>query len=141
MPAEELLVRLPRTESTLTRCSTSRQKFSRAYRVAAINPDARTGLKHRAWRSSCNARHSVERDMSSELSRRSTVGVCRGVSVTAVSILAKTSLVRRRFSGRDSSGAARRSCLSFVLMLSSDQSGRIARISRGFRSSSSHRLS
>ena len=38
----------------------------------------------------------------------------------------------------DSSGAPRRSCLSFVLILSSDQSGRIASISRGFRPSSSH---
>ena len=64
--------------------------------------------------------------------------VCRGVSVTAVSIWARTSLVRRRFSGRDWSGAPRRSCLIFVLMLSSDQSGRNASISRGFRPSTSH---
>ena len=41
-------------------------------------------------------------------------------------------------SGCDLSGAPRRSCLSFDLMLSSDQSGRNARISRGFRPSSSH---
>ena len=80
----------------------------------------------------------VERNMSSELCRRSTLRVCSGVSVTAVSISAKTSLVRRRFSGRDWSGAPRRRCLLFVLMLSSDQSGRNARISRAFRPSSSH---
>ena len=53
-------------------------------------------------------------------------------------ISANTSVVRRRFSGRDSSGAPRRGCLSFVLMLPSDQSGRNARISRGFRPSTSH---
>ena len=82
------------------------------------------------WRSSCRARHNVAGDMSSELCRRSTLRVCRGVFVTAVSI----SLVRRHFSGRDWSGALRRRCLSFALMLSSEQSDRIARISRGFRS-------
>ena len=75
--------------------------------------------------SSFRARHSVERDMSSELCRWSTLRVCRGVSVTATSISANTSVIRSRFSGRDSSGAPRRSCLIFVLMLSSDQSGRI----------------
>ena len=58
--------------------------------------------------------------------RRSAPRVCRGVSVSATTISANTSVVRRRFSGRDSSGAPRRSCLIFVLMLSSDQSGRIA---------------
>ena len=68
------------------------------------------------WRSSCSARHSVGSDMSSELRRRSTLRVCRGVSVTDVSISANTSVVRRRFSGRDSSGAPRRRCLSFVLI-------------------------
>ena len=97
-----------------------------------LNRGARAGLKHRAWRSSCRARHSVERDMSSELRRRGTFRICSGVSVTAVSISAKTSLVRRLFSGWEWSGAPRRSCLSFVLMLSSDQSGRIGSISRGF---------
>ena len=101
-------------------------------RFSSVNLDARTGLTHHAWRTSCSARHSVERDISSELCRRSTLKVCRGVSVTAVSISARTSLVRRRFSGQDWSGAPRRSFLSFVLMLSSDQSGSIARISRVF---------
>ena len=80
-------------------------------------PSIRTGLKHRAWRSSCRARHKVKRDMSSELCWRSTLRVCRGVSVTAASISAKTSVYRRRFSGRVSSGAPRRSCLSFDLMV------------------------
>ena len=94
------------------------KKFNLAKRFSAVNLGARTALKHRAWRSSCNARHNVERDMSSELCRPSTLRVCRGVSVTGTSISAKTSLVRRRFSGRDSSGAPRRSCFSFVLMLS-----------------------
>ena len=95
----------------------------------------------RSWRAvraetlrlGCNARHNVDRDMSSELCRRSTFSVCSGVSVTAVLTSAKISLVRRRFSGRDWSGAPRRRCLIFVLKLSSDQSGRNARISRGFR--------
>ena len=104
---------------------------------SAVNLGARAGLKHRAQRSSCRARHSIERDMSSELCRRSTLRVCRGVSVTAVSISARTSLARRRFSGRDSSDAPRRRSLIFALMLSSDQSGRNARISRGFRPSTS----
>ena len=103
-----------------------------------VNRGARTGLKHHAWRSSCRARHNVERDISSEVCRRSTLRVCRGISVTATSISANTSVVRRRFSGRDSSVAPRRRCLIFVLMLSSDQSGRNARISRGCRPSSSH---
>ena len=99
IPAEELLVGehhkgfkccLPRIESTPTRCSTSRQKFSRANRVAAVNRGARAGLKHRACgERPCNARHSVERDMSSELCRRIMSRVWRGVSVTAVSISAK----------------------------------------------------
>ena len=126
---------LPRTESTPTRCGTSRQKFNLAKRFSAVNLGVRTGSKHRAGRSSCRAGHNVERDMSSELCRRSTIRSCRGVSVSAVSISARTSLVRRRLSGRDSSGAPRRRCLSFVLMLSSDQSGCIARIARGFRPS------
>ena len=94
--------------STPSPCSTSRQKFNLAKRFSAVNRGARTGLKHRAWRSSCRARHHVERDMSSELCRRSTLRVCRGVSVTAVSISARTSLVRRRFSRRDSSDVPRR---------------------------------
>ena len=65
--------RLPRTESTPTRCSTSRQNFNLAKRFSVVNLGAQTGLKHRmAWRSSCNAHHSVERDMSSELCRRNT---------------------------------------------------------------------
>ena len=106
-----LLCRLLRTESTPTRCSTSRQKFNRAKRASVVNRGARTGLKHRAWRS----RHNVERDMSSELCRRSTLTVCRGVSVTATSISVRTSLVRHLFSGRDLSGAPRRNCLIFVL--------------------------
>ena len=108
---------------------------SGAKRFSAVNLGARTGLKHRARRSSCRARHSVERDVSCELCRRSTLRVCRGVSVTAVSISARTSLARRRFSGRGSSDAPRRRCLIFALMFSSDQSGRNARISRGFRPS------
>ena len=44
----------------------------------------------------------------------------------------------RRFTRRGSFGPPRRRCLIFVLMLSSDQSGRDARISRGFRPSTSH---
>ena len=112
-------------------------KFNRAKRFSVVNRGARTSLKHRGSRSSCNARHSVERDMSSELCRRSSLRVCRCVSVTATPISANTSVARRRFSRRDSSGAPRRRCLIFVLMLSS-QSGRIARISRGFRFSWSH---
>ena len=68
--------RLPGIESTPTRCSTSRQKFNRARRFSVVNRSARTGMKQRAWRSSCNARHNVERDMSSELCRRSTLRVC-----------------------------------------------------------------
>ena len=107
---------------------------SGAKRFSAVNLGARTGLMHRARRSSCIARHSVERDMSCEHCRRSTLRVCRGVSVTAVSISARTSLARRRFSGRDSSDAPRRRCLIFALF-SSDQSGRNARISRVFRPS------
>ena len=73
----------------------------------------------------------VDDEEKKEMKKESTLRVCRGVSFTAVSISAKASLVRRRFSGRGSSGAPRRSCLSFDLMLSSDQSDRIARISRG----------
>ena len=130
--------RLPPTETTPTRCCTSRQKFNLAKRFSAVNRDARTGFKHRAGRSSRCARHSVERDMFNELCLRSTLGVCRGVSVAAVSISADTSVFRRRLSGRDWSGAPRRSCLIFVLMLSSDKSGRIAHTSRGFRPSTSH---
>ena len=129
--------RLPRIESTPTRCSTSRQKFKPAKRFSVVSRGARTGTKHRAWRSSCRARHSVERDMSSELCRRSTLRVCRGVSVTETSISARASLVRRLFSGREWSGAPQRSSLIFVLMLSSDHSGRNASISRGFRPSTS----
>ena len=86
--------------------------------VPSASPLSRTGLKHRAWRFSCRARHNVECDRSSELCRRSTLRVCRGVSVTATSNSANTSVIRRRFSGRDSSGAHRRRCLIFVLMLS-----------------------
>ena len=83
------------------------QKFNLAKRCSAVNLGARTGLKYRAWRSLCSARHKVKRDMSSELCRRSMLRVCRGASVTATSISARTSLVRRRFSGRDPSGAPR----------------------------------
>ena len=43
-------------------------KFSLAKRFSAVNLGARTGLKHRAWRSSCWARDIFERGMSSELS-------------------------------------------------------------------------
>ena len=86
--------RLPQIESTPTRCSTPRRKFNRAKRFSVVNRGARTGLKHRAWRSSCGARHNVERDISSELCRRSTLRVCRGLSVTATSISARTSLGR-----------------------------------------------
>ena len=39
---------------------------------SAVNLSARTSLKHHGWRSSCKARHNVERYMSSELCRRST---------------------------------------------------------------------
>ena len=116
-------------DSRQRRASTAVCHGPRAHpRAAAVNLGARTGLKH----------HNVERDVSSELCRRSTLRVCRGVSVPAVSIWAKTSVVRRRFSGRDWSGAPRRSCLIFVLMLSSDHSGRNARISRGITPSLSH---
>ena len=73
-----LKCRLPRIESTPTRCSTSRQKSNLAKLFSAVNLGARTGLKHRAWRSSYSARHSVERDMSSEPCRRSTLRVCLG---------------------------------------------------------------
>ena len=62
---------------------------------SVANRGARTDLKHRAWRSSCRARHNVERDISNELCRRSTLRVCRGFSVTATSISANTSVVRR----------------------------------------------
>ena len=42
--------RLPRTESTPTRCRTSRQNFDLAKRFSIVNLGARAGLKHRAWR-------------------------------------------------------------------------------------------
>ena len=78
------------------------------------------------------ARHNVERDMSSELRRRSTLRVCRGVSFAAVSISQHFPSFAAATAGGNWSAAPRRSCLIFVLMLSRDQSGHIARISRGF---------
>ena len=116
---------LPRIESTPTLQHVT-GKVQPCKAVFSCQSWRTDGLEARAWRCSCSARHSVERDMSSELCRRSTLRVCHGFSVAAVSTSARTSLVRRRFSGRDWSGAPRRSCLIFVLMLSSDQSGRNA---------------
>ena len=116
-------------------------ELRRANPFSAVNRGARTGLKHRAWRSSCSACHTVERDMFSELCRRSTLRVCRGVSVTATSISARSSLDRRLFSGRDWSGAPPLSCLIFVLVVSSDQSGRNARTSNRSNTSSDGRSS
>ena len=97
----------PRASNAVCRGSRARPraaarhgKIQPCQAVSSCQSRATDGLKHRAWRSSWSARHSVERDMSSELCRRSTLRVCRGVSVTAASISARTSLVRRRFSGR-----------------------------------------
>ena len=93
IPAEESLVRehhARQVQRLHGRSSILPSGFS------AVNLGARTGWKHRAWRSS-------------ELCRRSTLSVCRGVSVTAVSILARTSLV----SGRDWPREPRRSYFSW----------------------------
>ena len=56
---------------------------------------------------------------------------------TQIGIPAEELLVREHHA-RQVQGAPRRSCLIFVLMLFNDQSGRDARISRGFRPSTSH---
>ena len=63
------------------------------------NLGAQTGLKHRAWRSSCRARHSVERKNVSERVRWIMPNVWRDASFTTVPISAKTLQVRCLFSG------------------------------------------
>ena len=90
-------------ESVSTHCNSSRQKINLVKRHSVV----RTNLKYRAWRSSCGTRHNVERDMSSDLFRRSSFKNCRDVSFTSVSISIDTSIFRHRFSERHSSDASR----------------------------------
>ena len=70
-------------------------------------------------------------DLASALSVTMSVS-CFGGLTRRLRPIGKTSPVRRLFSGRDSSGAPRRSSISSVLMLAKDQSCLMARISLGF---------
>ena len=97
-PADELLVgehhtrpiqKLPMPFATDREHAHTLQHVTAKVQPCAVNRGARTGLKHHAWRSSCNARHNVERDNSIGLCRRSIFGLL--VKRTFVQIMENSS--------------------------------------------------